>query len=300
MSEIYPEHFFATLLNKDGKEDIKQNNENSNSSNGDALNDVDQSILEFFDDFITQHADKFKNSQEQKPEIKNKETIEKTQEKKIPLSKPENEKPKSGNLLDFQRRSIIFNNQEYILTTKLHDQNDSHYLIKPVFKFLNEQRLELIKSIFKNSTNIYIKQLTNKIIYVDNGYRSYIFYYVDQDFVKSNGFKDYFQYYIINDQIIKNEPSDLMSLLHVNNYVTAQPFYMFELDIKTYKEKNVYKYIVNDGVFDFITRTLSEQDRKLVMKEFIRKDSEYLLELAINHNSLQLALSNNKEMCLIL
>lgn len=190
--------------------------------------------------------------------------------------------------MDFQRQSIVYNEHEYVFSTNLYKHPGLHYLIKPVIKM---NHFELINSIFEDDKNIIVKPLTNTLFYIKSEISDFIFYYVNDKEIQSNGFKDYFEYYLLKAET-ENSPIELKRFLQVDQCVEAQPYCMFKINIDPKKDNNVYKYQVLGNVFDFITKSLSHQERKVIVKEFIRNDPEYILESAVNKNFLQIAFVN--------
>lgn len=202
-------------------------------------------------------------------------------------------KTNNQNNFNLNRRSIIYNNNEYILTNNIvMSVNDllekDHVLIKPVIK-LNPA--DLIQSLFKNDTkNITIKELCTDLYYIKYYEKEYIFNYVNEKTIE-NGFKDYYKYATFK-KITSESIEDLISLLHVYGCVEAQPFYLFELNFKLLTEENAYVYLVNNDTFKFISNYSSKEIQKKIIKEFIRKDPEYLLESLLNGQFLKLIITN--------
>ena len=129
------------------------------------------------------------------------------------------------------------------------------------------------------------------MFYIKSEISDFIFYYVNDREIQSNGFKDYFEYYLLKAET-ENSPVELKRFLQVDQCVEAQPYYMFKINIDPKKDNNVYKYQILGNVFDFITKSLSHQEQKIIVKEFIRNDTEYILESAVNKNFLQIAFVN--------
>ena len=232
-----------------------------------------------------------------KLEAKNKESPINHMNKEIKEEKPKddfkqplfnNKINKVQKTIDFQRQSILYNEHEYVFSTNLYKHPGLHYLIKPVIKM---NHFELINNLFEDEKNIVVKPLTNTLFYIKSEISDFIFYYVNNKEIQSNGFKDYFEYYLLKAET-ENSPIELKRFLQVDQCVEAQPYYMFKINIDPKKDNNVYKYQVLGNVFDFITKSLSHQERKVIVKEFIRNDSEYILESAVNKNFLQIAFVN--------
>lgn len=289
-------NLFETLLNQQNESPLKKDSD---------LNDAD------YIDSLDQYFQRYLNEDEKETVIPQKPIVEKSKPIKIPKrnnSKNQNNihvdpitikplnKINNQNNFDLNRRSIIYNNDEYILSNNIvMSINDllekDHVLIKPVIK-LNST--ELIQSLFKNDTkNITIKELCTDIYYIKYYEKEYIFNYVNEKTIE-NGFKDYYKYATFK-KITPKSIEDLTSLLHVYGCMEAQPFYIFELSFKLLNEENAYTYLVNNDTFKFISNCSSKEIQKKIIKEFIRKDLEYLLESLLNGQFLKLVITNGTD-----
>lgn len=277
---------------------------------------TENDIINFLDSFINKHSDEILNKEEknqfnlnskkeEKPpinpffniklnneieektsDVKNKKEIKK--EKKVPINKLKN----NHKTMDFQRQSIIYNDCEYVFTTNLYKHPNSHHLIKPIFKM---KQIDLINKLFENEKNIMIKPLTETLFHIKIDNLNYIFYYVTINEVLSNGFKDYFRYYLLKTET-ENSPTELKKFLQVENCIEAQPYYMFEINVQTKKENDgVYKYYLADKIFDFISKSLSNKEQSIIVKEYIKNDPDYILESIINKNFLQIVFANGNK-----
>jgi len=297
-------NLFETLLNQQNETSVKKDSDFSSDNNTNYINMLDQYFQNYFDEdeekMIIPQQTVPEKSKQIKPLKKDKSEIQPNREtNKINNNHVDSNavkylnKPNNQNNFDFIRRSIIYDNDEYILTNNIvMSINDllekDHVLVKPVIK-LNS--IDLIQNLFKNDTkNIVIKELCTDIYYIKYYEKEYIFNYINEKTIE-NGFKDYYKYTTFK-KISSESIENLVSLLHVYGCIEAQPFYIFELSFKILNEKNTYTYLVNDDAFKFISNCSSKEIQKKIIKEFIRKDVEYLLESLLNGQFLKLVITD--------
>ena len=297
-------NLFETLLNQQNEFASKKDSDFPLNNNTNSINMLDQYFQNYFNEdeekmIIPQQIDTKKSKpvkslKKDKSEIQPNHNTNKINNKHAdPIAVKYLNKPNNQNNFDLTRRSIIYNNEEYILTNNIvMTINDllekDHVLIKPVIK-LNPT--DLIQSLFKNDTkNIIIKELCTDIYYIKYYEKEYIFNYINEKIIE-NGFKDYYKYTTFK-KITSESIENLVSLLHVYGCIEAQPFYIFELSFKLLNEKNTYTYLVNNDTFKFISNCSSKEIQRKIIKEFIRKDVEYLLESLLNGQFLKLVITD--------
>lgn len=296
-------NLFETLLNQQNESTAKKDSDFPSDNNTNYINMLDQYFQNYFDEdekkminpqqVASEKPKQIKPLKKDKSEIKPNCNTYKINNNVDPITVKYLNKPNNQNNFDFIRRSIIYNNDEYILTNNIvMSINDllekDHVLVKPIIK-LNPT--DLIQSLFKNDTkNIVIKELSTDIYYIKYYEKEYIFNYINEKTIE-NGFKDYYKYTTFK-KITSESIENLVSLLHVYGCIEAQPFYIFELSFKLLNEKNTYTYLVNDDAFKFISNCPSKEIQRKIIKEFIRKDVEYLLESLLNGQFLKLVITD--------
>lgn len=245
-------------------------------------NNKDEEILfNFIDGLFNEIADKKTDlKSELKPEThtKNKNTVN---------SNIINSTTINNAILDFNDNCIRVNNQKYYIQKYTSDTN---VVLNRLVVLEDKYDLKQFITKFLNLDKYHFNFLTDSLVLYQNvnGDKSILKLFNSNDKIK--------QYYnFFNCGYFKpNEiTSKLTSLLKLNQTIKAQSYFTFEVKAKITEYENEIEYEIFEEVLDFLYE-IPKKELQIIFKEFIKNDSNYLANCALEGKFKKIYLTDYK------
>lgn len=207
-------------------------------------------------------------------EISNDSSKDTTQEQKTHQKMEQFYTPSTATL-DFINNCIFVNNNKYYI--ERHVSNTEVVINNRLVTLENMYNIEQFADKFINKILYNYKILSNDLLIYFNEERKFVLKLID----KNSLIKDYYKFFNCAYLKPNAETKPVIDLLKMDQFIKGQAYFNFELKPKiTYHDAEI-EYAVFDEILDFLCNA-NKKTAKLVFKELIKCDHEYLSECALH------------------
>lgn len=254
------------------------NNQEQQKNNDELTSDLTSELLSQFVDMVFSGA-----MEEENNNLKNQNTHNIIPKDNTPKNKTQKEKTEqkieqfytpSTATLDFINNCIFVNNNKYYIERHV---SNNDIIINRLVALENVYNIEQFADKFINKNLYNYRILANDLLIYFNKERKFALKLVD----KNSLIKDYYKFFNCAYLKPNAETKPVIDLLKMDQLIKGQAYFNFELKPKiTYHDTEI-EYAVFDEILDFLCNA-NNKTAKLVFKELIKCDHEYLSECALH------------------
>ena len=260
------------------------NNQEQQKTNDELTSELLSQFVDMvFSGAMEEENNNLKNQNTSNDISKNNTTKDTTQEQKT-QQKIEQFYTPSTATLDFVNNCIFVNNNKYYIERHV---SNNDVVINRLVVLDNVYNIEQFANKFINKTLYNYRILTNDLLIYFNKERKFALKLVD----KNSLIKDYYKFFNCTYLKPNAETKPVIDLLKMDQFIKGQAYFNFELKPKiTYYDTEI-EYAVFDEILDFLCNA-NKKIAKLVFKELIKCDYEYLSECALHGEFKPIYLTN--------